>query len=510
MCIGIGRRSIITFKLRLILKQITTTLRITLKWRDEYLTWNPNYYTLPLTFKPMEIWTPDIVVSNLAYDRRYDYNKRFQYLIVVQPDGAAKWTYQTKFVSTCPVNQDMHPYEHATCSIEFRSSAHDRDRIQVKKGTLGVDSKLLVGAEFDLIRHTIKDYERFPGGYMETGVSCLSVKLDMKRNSMYYMNKIIFPYCIFYIITIFTFLVPVESGEKKSYCTSIFISALIFLKENYFYIPKSSMMPIITVFFSINLVLLQISIISSIIIYAIYYMHKRTKSNRQYLPSNVEIQAGPGRVSKKIHRLLAANDNSKLVKTRQITSDGNRLKLKPHSGGNLKLAILTLDLVRAIKYNLIKNASDKPEMVEQLDALENLKSKLNAKACSKRMHIGLHSNASYTESDLCLLGLLHTIKHRLKVQNKLKNLILFKLADDLDGFNLRDYCDNYEVCLTTGTFRPYLNRFRINNLVLNSKWKQIAIHIDRILFFLYACVAPSCLILMYIKISNFPDQLIED
>ncbi len=481
-------------------KQITTTLKITFKWDDEYLRWDPNDHSHPLTFTADEIWTPDIIVSNLVYHKQYDYNKRYQYLIVVQPNGSVHWTFPTKFVSTCPVNQDMHPYERASCSIEFRSSAYSSDQIVLKKNRFGVDAKLLGAAEFDFINYTIHDTEMYLSE-MEIMVSCLNVKFQMKRNSLYYLNKIIFPYCVFYIITIFTFLLPVDSGEKKSYCTSIFISALIFLKENYFYIPKSSILPMITVFFSINLVLMQVSIISTIIIYAIYHVHYKSKSSPCLLTCFHKTD-----INKHLEFVLVQTNINQIapVITNSVYSDLN-LKNCDLDRANAKLAFLTLSLIKSIKFNFLQEhtRNSNYRLPKLLNALEHFKNVLTTDNTSNKIY--LKNDKCIQEAYCYLLDLLRAIKHRLANQNKLESIkkrLLSRLTREANDFSLQDYCENYEVNLQSDTFRPCLNKYRVNNLVLNSKWKYVAIILDRVLFTLYACVAPSCLVILYLKVSQ--------
>ena len=57
-----------------------------------------------------------------------------------------------------------------------------------------------------------------PKEFFNSSVFRADVKI--KRKMVFYLNKIILPYFTFYVVTIFTYLLPVESGEKKSYSTS--------------------------------------------------------------------------------------------------------------------------------------------------------------------------------------------------------------------------------------------------------------------------------------------------
>lgn len=82
------------------------------------------------------------------------------------------------------------------------------------------------------------------------------------------------PYFTFYVVTIFTYVLPVESGEKKSYCTSILISGMIYLKDTSAYIPKTIDMPMLSVYFNVNLVFIFVCVISSTVVYSIYFMGK--------------------------------------------------------------------------------------------------------------------------------------------------------------------------------------------------------------------------------------------
>jgi hypothetical protein len=272
---------------------------VSIRWKDEFLKWNESIYPYTISFTPKEIWVPDLIsnnnVNNFINESKESYlvghsnnifelNERNKYFVMVSPNGECRWVFPMKLMSVCQLNHDYFPFDTQECYIDFRSSAYYSDQLRMTKYENGVHLNLINEAEFDLIQATAQNFEfiiESPSVLSpnETSISksFVRVNLVLKRKLVLYMNKIILPYFVFYIVTIFTYLIPITSGEKKSFSTSILVSAMINLKESCIYIPKTTVLPILTIYFNLNLVFIFLCIIFTTFIYVIFYLDKLKK-----------------------------------------------------------------------------------------------------------------------------------------------------------------------------------------------------------------------------------------
>lgn len=157
-----------------------------------------------------------------------------------------------------------------------RSSAYLNSQLLLLKWDSGIDLKLLKVGEFSVLQSeaTSINTTNIFNENLDEASSHIRIRLVMKRKIIFYLNKIVLPYFVFYIVTAFTYALPVESGEKKSYSTSILISAMIYLKDISNYIPKTSILPLLTIYFDLNLILVFICVFVTTFVYMFYYYDK--------------------------------------------------------------------------------------------------------------------------------------------------------------------------------------------------------------------------------------------
>lgn len=198
---------------------------------------------------------------------------------------------------------------------KHRSSAYLNTQMLLLKWDTGLDLKKLKVGEFTLLDWQALSVNRTHifNVNLDGESSHVSVRLVMKRKIVFYMNKIVFPYFVFYIVTALTYAVPVEAGEKKSYSTSILISAMIYLKDISDYIPKTSILPLLTIYFNLNLVLVFICISVNTFVYMFYYYDKLKVA----LPSCIKQMISSSKYFT-AERMFAAND--KLFNSNQVQS----------------------------------------------------------------------------------------------------------------------------------------------------------------------------------------------
>ena len=103
---------------------MVSTLQISLRWNDQFLTWNRSIYSNSILFRSHEIWVPDVIaknnVNNIALSNKesllagssisiFDPNEKNKYLIIVKPNGDCRWVFPMKLMSNCQLDQRFFP-----------------------------------------------------------------------------------------------------------------------------------------------------------------------------------------------------------------------------------------------------------------------------------------------------------------------------------------------------------------------------------------------------------------
>jgi hypothetical protein len=96
--------------------------------------------------------------------------------------------------------------------------------------------------------------------------------INMKRNYQFYVNHMIFPFSILSCLTLFVFWLPPDSGEKITLTITILLALTVFLQLISDYTPKaSSNLPIIGIYFNVNLILVLISVVLTVVVLNFHY-----------------------------------------------------------------------------------------------------------------------------------------------------------------------------------------------------------------------------------------------
>ncbi|CAF0725306.1 unnamed protein product [Brachionus calyciflorus] len=523
-------------KLDEVYQVMTSTLQLSIRWKDEFLKWNSSVYSNAITFKPSEIWVPDIIASNNVNSFKFesdnlnplgqsnnifDFNERNKYFILVNPNGDCRWIFPLKILTMCELNQDNFPFDIQQCHIDFRSSAFLNDLLILRKFGAGLHLKLINEAEFDLINASVIELDHKSSFDVELDgtMSIIRVNLLMKRKIMFYLNKLILPYFIFYIVILLTYIVPFESGEKKSYSTSILISAMIYSKDTSELIPKTSFLPMISIYFNLNLILIFICIMLTTILYLIYYNYKSKTRIGGILKKIVQIKHGkkldltingsqPNPIPKK---LLKLNEN---LFSHNQCDDLNKFKEKVNQRACTEDMIGKdmLKLLKTLKSFILKNnyhddnlyssglfkksyysQEIKNANLTYLNTLENLKLIL-IKSREKSTNLNLRKPIIKTNSSQNIGEQINNYSARVANYKQalffLENLQVYK-------FQITSYIKQIKKSQNSNNLINH--KIKYNDHLELHDWKFLAIIIDRFFFIFFSVITPVSLLIMYLK-----------
>ena len=152
-----------------------------------------------------------------------------KYRVQIFADGLIAWMPGFKFRTTCQVDLTRFPFDRQTCFINLTSWMYPIQYVE-----LNVRSKyVMVGhmqpnGEWDLLRAF---GDRFLVNNRFGVMAIIYFTIELKRKSRFYVMHVVVPAVTMSIMSVFVFVLPVESGEKISLGISLFIaySVLILL-----------------------------------------------------------------------------------------------------------------------------------------------------------------------------------------------------------------------------------------------------------------------------------------
>lgn len=207
-------------------EKLTTTAQLQIVWIDEMLTWNPvNYSDIIYFYLPQSyVWKPDITLHN-GFTRIQELGNDV-ILVRIFSNGRIIWTPYEVFETRCVIDVTNFPFDTQICKLVFGVWATQQQDIFFDITT---DEVLLDYFEkngiWELIRTRI-----------ERTTATITVSLHMERRPQYFWLTILCPIFFLSVLSVFTFVIPVDSGEKMSYSMTVYLAFAV-----YFTIVSSSL-----------------------------------------------------------------------------------------------------------------------------------------------------------------------------------------------------------------------------------------------------------------------------
>jgi len=195
--------------------------------------------------------------------------------------------FQDLWKTICKVRSTYFPFDQQHCTIIIRSGAHDSQSIQFIQRR-PIQGHSFIRGEWELIHSYTEITNEHVSNFGHVDYSLVRFTLILKRNHLYYLIKIILPFALVSCVTLFTFLLPPQTGEKLTLNVTILLSLVIYLQLLSEYIPKSDdETPILTLFCNANFFLVFLSCIMTV--YVLYLYHRPSTSHVARVPSYMKI-----------------------------------------------------------------------------------------------------------------------------------------------------------------------------------------------------------------------------
>ncbi|XP_052792028.1 neuronal acetylcholine receptor subunit alpha-10-like [Mya arenaria] len=249
-------------------------------WHDERISWRKEDYNgLEVVRLPARLlWLPDIVLYNNADD----YTSGFMPInAMVHHDGTVFWSPPVRLKSSCKVDITYFPFDHQVCKLKFGSWTYDKAQVDMVNKTGDVEvSAYVTNGEWMLSRYRIVRnevvYPISPAIYPD-----VTVILTIQRRILYYVLNILFPCFWLNILSVLTFCLPPDAGEKITLSITVLLSYSVFMllvAESM--PPTSEFVPLIGIYLTVSMAVASVSVILTVVVLKLHHC----SPNQQKIP----------------------------------------------------------------------------------------------------------------------------------------------------------------------------------------------------------------------------------
>ncbi|XP_020279820.1 acetylcholine receptor subunit alpha-like isoform X2 [Pseudomyrmex gracilis] len=264
---------------------MTTNLWVEQSWYDYKLRWEPKEYGgVQMLHVPSDhIWRPDIVLYNNA-DGNFEVTLATKATIYHQ--GLVEWKPPAIYKSSCEIDVEYFPFDEQTCVLKFGSWTYDGFKVDLrhmdeKSGSnvveVGVDlSEFYMSVEWDILGVPAVRNEKFYTCCDEPYLD-ITFNITMRRKTLFYTVNIIIPCMGISFLTVLTFYLPSDSGEKVTLSISILISLHVFFLLVVEIIPPTSLVvPLLGKYLIFAMILVSISICVTVVVLNVHFRSPQT------------------------------------------------------------------------------------------------------------------------------------------------------------------------------------------------------------------------------------------
>lgn len=248
-----------------------------MRWKDERIGWNPEDYNgLEVVRIPARmLWLPDIVLYNNADD----YTTGFMPInAMVDANGTISWGPPARLKSSCKVDITYFPFDHQVCTLKFGSWTYDKAQVDMvtMSGKVEVSRYTTNGewmlTKYEIVRNEVI-YPISPAIYPD-----VTVILTIQRRILYYVLNILFPCFWLNILSVLTFCLPPDAGEKITLSITVLLSYSVFMllvAESM--PPTSEFVPLIGIYLTVSMAVASVSVILTVVVLKLHHCSPNQK-----------------------------------------------------------------------------------------------------------------------------------------------------------------------------------------------------------------------------------------
>ncbi|XP_028408250.1 neuronal acetylcholine receptor subunit alpha-7-like [Dendronephthya gigantea] len=252
---------------------LITSVWLRLKWTNSFLTWNSSHYggIDSINVDPEMIWLPDIELYNSADGHLSD---SFKKKVIIKSTGQNIWFIPVVLRSFCEVDIEYFPFDEQTCPLRFGSWTYHGFELDFKlmQGGEATDlKKYKSSGEFELVTFSA-DRETNTYSCCKEPYINLVFTIHFRRKMLFYVNNLIVPCILITIASLFTFILPPNTGERVTLVITTLLSLTVFMLMIAENTPTNSdVTPMIANFFMASMMEIGLALVITCLILNVYH-----------------------------------------------------------------------------------------------------------------------------------------------------------------------------------------------------------------------------------------------
>ncbi|KAK3747579.1 hypothetical protein QZH41_015806, partial [Actinostola sp. cb2023] len=253
-------------------QELTASVWVTQVWRNPFLTWKESRVggLSSIVVDPSEIWTPDVGLMNNADETISVAGGKeiFKTAVIIQSDGLCTWRSPATFRSDCEIDVRYWPFDTQKCLLMFSSYTMGKNQLALEmyKQTKNKADNFATNGDW-----TVKGIRV---NRQEVQNSCCKTKFDavhfeviLKRKPLYFILNLITPSAVLCFLTLLSFAIPTESGERIGFITTLLLAMTVYLLLIAEVLPETSnQLPITGLLFVLTIVESAVILLATVIV----------------------------------------------------------------------------------------------------------------------------------------------------------------------------------------------------------------------------------------------------
>ena len=160
------------------------------------------------------------------------------YRVAIRPDGTVTWSYGSDLRTSCNLDVSLFPFDNQTCQIVISNAVYTEEKVTLVNRLPSIELDQfsdplwnITGGDAEQVVYQTDDNQLQP---------MIIFTLYLSRKSTYYVINLMVPSIMLTSITLATFWIPIESGEKISYGITSMLSFAVMQLTIESYMPVSS------------------------------------------------------------------------------------------------------------------------------------------------------------------------------------------------------------------------------------------------------------------------------
>ncbi|XP_077986140.1 acetylcholine receptor subunit alpha-like [Glandiceps talaboti] len=265
---------------------ITTRAWLKQDWTDIRLTWDPaNYSDVDNIIIPFDyIWYPDIVLYNSVEWIGESYTLPPASLVRIFSTGFVDMGIPVKLRSPCLMNLIKFPFDVQHCYLKFGMWQYNGNESYLNPiDDYVAEEDYVQNSEWELIESSAQtQMQKYPCCIFF--YSMLTYTIVLERKPLFYVVNLVVPCFVLTVLTLFTFYLPSDSGEKMTLGISILLTLAVYsviIADSM--PPTSTGIPLLHQYVMFSTALVMISVIMTTVVINMNHRTARTHTLRPWV-----------------------------------------------------------------------------------------------------------------------------------------------------------------------------------------------------------------------------------